>query len=135
MFSGEDSSEIRAALKRAANPDCLQCGGAGFETMMESDVPRVGWANLSALRVLDMLGIDSDPGSTGMLTLPEARRTVMRGRARSKQFVARLCYESFSDGRFHSGGLDEDSLRQRVEQFASFVEQAAERGATTIYWA
>lgn len=134
MFSGEDSPEIRAALGREAHAECFECGGAGVVTVSESDGPIIGWANDNARRVLDMLGLDgSDPGVTGMLSLAEARRAVMRGRARNSRNVSQLTREA-TDGRIISPELNETDLRERVEKFAQFVEQAAERGATTIYW-
>jgi len=146
MFSdGEDNEAIRAELKAEANPECFSCKGSGIEMFEESDAPELNLANDNMLRLLAVLGLSVE--YCGEMTLPEARRAIMRGRARDvsghvrnrveRHGAPRDCGEGVVELRplhFLDVGLDEDGIRERVERFSAFVLEAERRGATKIWW-
>lgn len=146
FYHGEDTPEIRAELKASAHSACPSCKGTGVETVKESDAPTLNFCNDNALRILGALGLDVD--YCGSATIAEARRAVMRGRARGdlsghvrEAEVHRGAPYTREDGvvelgqaRFFSSGLDEDGIRSRIERFSAFVMEAEGRGATKIWW-
>lgn len=146
MMRGEDSVEVRANLQEESRPDCPQCGGTGVEVVEETDAPSLNLANDNAARLLAAMDLPCD--CDGEMTLAEARRGLMRARARQdlSQFVREetTVYgapRAQEDGsvelhpvRAQSFGLSVEGLRDRIERFGAFVEAAAARGAQTIFW-
>lgn len=136
----------RSALATEAQEGCPTCKGTGVESVEESDRPELNLANLNATALLSALALANDFG--GQVSLADARRAVMRARARKSLAPFGFASEAVhgaprtnEDGsielrplRVHSFGLDADGLKDRVERFASFVEESASRGATVIFW-
>ncbi len=136
----------RAELAAEAWDKCLHCKGTGVESVENDDAPSLNLGNDNAVSLLGVLGLSTD--CWGQVTLPEARRAVMRARARKSLSAFERSTETLhgaprvnDDGtvelrpiRCHGFGLTEDGLRDRVERFAYFIEVAAARRATTITW-
>ncbi len=136
----------RAELAAEAWDKCLHCKGTGVESVENDDAPSLNLGNDNAVSLLGALGLTVD--CWGEIALPEARRAVMRARARKSLSVYTRATEivygaprADENGaielrpiRSHGFGLTEDGLRDRIERFASFVEASASRGATTITW-
>lgn len=116
------------------------------------DDPRnlsVAGGNFAALSAL--LGLVSDDGECGDMTIAEARRAVMRARATFERKAPGLVREPSTeygaprtreDGsielrpvRAVSGGLDLARLEGYVERFDALVQGLEARGATRIAWA
>ena len=90
------------------------------------------------LRLLDL-----NPGQDclqGEATMAEARRGVMRARAtfeRRAPDLTRKGSDTKRPGRVRviEGGMDEEYLARRLNDFEKFLNVVAEMGATSIYWA
>jgi hypothetical protein len=146
MMRGEDSAEVRANLQEECRPDCLHCKGTGIEVVEETDAPSLNLANDNAARLLAILGLPCD--EDGEVTIAESRRALMRARARQDLSLftreGKTVYgapRAQEDGsvelrpvRAQSFGLSAEGLRDRIERFGTFVEEAAARGARTIFW-
>jgi len=136
----------RVELAGEAWSECLQCKGTGVETVEYDERPSLNLNNENAKLLLGALGLSTD--CWGEMTLPEARRGLMRARARKSLSEFTRASETFYGApradengaielrpfRGHSGGFSEESLRDRIERFALLVDQAAEQGATKIFW-
>lgn len=109
------------------------------------DGPQLNWANDNAWRLLRALGLAAE--TTGEATMPEARRAVMRARARTDlsgfaraeertygQPCEREGVVELRPVRSFGPALGEEDVRARIEQFARFVEAAEAAGATLIRW-
>lgn len=131
-------------LAQHADPACARCHGTGVEIVSVDRNPSVNLSNGNAGALLRALGLHGDHGTA---SLPEARRAVMRARARDLSALERPTEvrraRSFaSDGTIAelyrvqsvSIGLDATGLAERIEQFAAFVEASAALGARAIHW-
>lgn len=136
---------VRGTLSEHADPECLRCFGSGVETVFGEDPVALNVAGDNGQVLLAVLGLKPEP--YGELTLPEARRALMRARNRpSLASFARGDVEvrgprgSRSDGavelglRFRCGGLSEERIRQYLDRFEEIVRVAQERGADRIVW-
>lgn len=136
----------RAELAAEAQDGCPMCKGTGVESVEESDLPELNLANLNASALLGSLALVNDFG--GQVSVADARRAVMRARARKSLSAFEFSSETVhgaprtnEDGsielrplRVQGFGLDSEGLKGRIEQFASFVEESASRGATVVFW-
>jgi len=136
----------RAELAADAWDKCPSCKGTGVEPVENDDAPSLNLNEGNAVLLLGALGLTVD--CWGEITLAEARRALMRARARKSLSGYTRASETLygaprtgEDGvvelrpvRSHGGALTEDDLRDRIERFASLVELAATRGATNITW-
>lgn len=145
-MDGDFSEAVRADLKANANPACPMCHGTGVEMEEESDAPHFNLANDNAGLLFEALGLGASP--YGDLSVPEARRAVMRARSRSdlspftrETEVLHGRPRADENGvvnlrpmRLHSAGVDEAKMASYIDRFSAFVEASASRGATTISW-
>jgi len=140
-FGGTNSTVLRNGY-----PSRVRLPG---ETEEALDPREVNMSNMNAVAFLRFLGIDpgSEQGLCGEITLPEARRAIMRARATFDRKVGGFTRESRSEGnlvvngvvqlgvpRFHEQGIDADYIQDRLARFSVFVEAVAELGATHISW-
>lgn len=145
----EDGGSIdpfRAELAAEAWEKCHTCKGTGVESVMEDDRPFLNMAEMNAQAVLGVLGFTTE--CWGAVSIPDARRAIMRARARkslssferSEEIVLgeRRTVNGVTElqrpVRVHSFGLDSEGIQDRIERFATFVEESAGRGATEISW-
>jgi len=147
-MDGDWSEAVKVNLKAEANPACPFCKGTGIEGFTRDDRPHINWANDNGVRVLATLGIVGEDAPYGEMTIAEARRAVMRARSRSdlsaytrEEEVRHGAPRADENGvvelkplRVYSPSLDENSIQDRIEQFAHFVEESAARGATLVRW-
>jgi hypothetical protein len=145
-MAGDFSDAVKAELRAEASLECPCCKGTGIERNELDDRPSVNWNNGNAQAILAALGVPFEYG--GEMTIADARRAVMRARARTDltPFTRpeKVVYgrpRVNEDGsvelrplRMFGGGLDTESVHRHIEQFARFVEESASRGATTITW-
>jgi hypothetical protein len=121
---------------------------------LDDDDPRAFHLNVgNAAALWPLLGLPLEDGQlvpVGEVSVPEARRAVMRARARFEHAASGLVRTAVvtygaprrgDDGvvelrpvRAVACGLDEEGLADRLERFSRFVEAVAERGATNIAW-
>ncbi len=108
------------------------------------DIEHPAYLNLNfgnAYALLGLLGLD--PGQDylhGEVTMPEARRGVIRARATFERKAGGHTREGSDTKRpgkvrVIEGGLDEEGLARRLDAFERFLNVVAEMGATSIYWA
>jgi len=146
FYEGRDTPAIRDNLKQEANPGCFHCKGSGIEKVEhEINAPTLNLSNMNAAVLFDILGIN---GEKHELTIPEARRAIIRSQARGslEQFVRpeRTEYgkpREISPGvvdlkplRLFERGLTKEQIQAYIVRFADFVSQVTRRGATRIFW-
>lgn len=102
------------------------------------DEAYLNMANGNAVAFLEFLGItpNQEDGLYGEITVPEARRAIMRARALFERRVDNFTRETFtsSDGRFIESGIDREYFKRRLDSFEKFLNAVVEKGATAIYW-
>jgi len=133
------------ALREAADPACPACGGSGVETVETSDRPEMNLASGNARLLLCALRI-SDADLFGSVTIPEARRAIIRARAGSLEPFTRQALIEYgaprAEGnlvalrplRLYEGGKDEAGMESYLDRFERLVSESAARGATNIHW-
>jgi hypothetical protein len=148
---GFDTPEIRDNLRQEANPNCHYCKGTGIETVShEVGAPTINLSNRNARVLFSILGLDveGEEGYVGEMTIPEARRAVMR--AQSRQNIAKFVQpetkvhgkpREVSPGvydmkplKMYDAGLTEEQLHAYIRRFAEFVVEVSRLGATKIFW-
>ncbi len=108
------------------------------------DIEHPAYLNLNfgnAYALLGLLGLD--PGQDylhGEVTMAEARRGVMLARATFERRAGKFTREGSDTKRpgkvrIIQGGMGEDYLARRLDDFEKFLDVVAEMGATSIYWA
>lgn len=151
FYEGIDTPEIRTDLKENASSRCPNCHGQGIEVVsQEVDFPSINLSNENAKILFDILGIkvSSEDGMVGEMSIPEARRAVIRAQSRKSldRFI-RPEEKTFGKPReispgviemkplrlFHSG-LSEEKIQRYIRTFAEFVVEVIKRGATKIVW-
>lgn len=145
MVEGFMGNATPEALRAAANPRCLHCGGSGVEKVPTTDGPSLNFANANGIALLRALRLGM--AYTGDLTIAEARRAIIRARASSLAPFVRLEEKLIGKPverapgviearpvRSFDAGLSEEGLSERIERFAAFVEASAARGAANIRW-
>lgn len=98
----------------------------------------VNIANGNAVALLGLLGLGDE--LQGEVSLPEARRAVIRARAlfdRRAVGLTRGLADTKGPGhaRVIVAGIDDNYLWRRLADFDRFVMFVAEKGAVSIYWA
>ncbi len=140
------AEDLKENLRSHANSSCPSCKGSGIEEVVTDDRPEVNYSNGNAHLLLEVLGLEAEP--CGSMTIPEARRAVMRGRSRRDlsdfERPSEVEYGPPRDNgkgvvelrplRFLDVGLSSEDLRRRVDCFSALVEESAKRGATEISW-
>ena len=116
---------------------------------LEGEWDMFNLCNANARALLSFLALPFDvDGLCGGCTLPEARSAVLRARATFQRRAGQFTRESEqamaavdnADGtiairpRFMSMGIDESYLERRLDQFAEFIEVAAQAGADELSW-
>ncbi len=98
----------------------------------------VNVANGNAVALLGLLGLGDE--LQGEVSLPEARRAVIRARATFDRRAGSFTREPVDMKR--SGhvrvivaGIDDNYLQRRLADFDRFVMFVADKGAVSIYWA
>lgn len=95
----------------------------------------INLCNGNAGSLLGLLGLGDMDLACGEITIPEARRAVMKARATFDSKVAKFTRDDEQhSGRMFSMGIDNKYLKRRLEEFADLVEAGAEAGATHISW-
>lgn len=117
-------------MREAASQECYQCQGAGVEKGVRAAYPELNFANVNASALLRAMALPDTP--EGSMTLAQARRGVMRVRAR--RTLEPFTRERHVAGRFFDFGSSSDDIRERVERFANFAELVGSLGATQIFW-
>lgn len=141
-FMGDATPE---ALRAAANPRCLHCGGSGVEEVPTTDGPSLNFANANGIAILRALRLGM--AYSGDITIADARRAIIRARAGKLEPFVRLEQKLIgapierSPGviearpvRSWDAGLSVEGVASRIDAFAAFVEASAERGAKNIRW-
>lgn len=143
-FSGSDHGRRHARF-----PECPA------QVHLDEDDPRAFHLNVGNVAALwPLLGLplrEGHPAPYGEIPVPEARRAVIRARARFAREASTLVRSAeveYGAPRLQEDGtvelrplraiwfgLDEDGLAARIDCFERFVEAIAERGATHIAWA
>ncbi len=140
------SPRVRRDLRENADEKCHTCKGSGIEVVLQDiDFPSLNLSNESADRLFKMLGVESrsDDGFVGEMSIPEARRAVMRSQSRKslEPFVKPEEKEygkprEISPGvvelrpkRWHSRAINESMLRDYIDMFARFVIEVSRKGA------
>jgi hypothetical protein len=151
FYEGRDTPDIRYNLKSEANPKCFHCHGTGVETVgHEVGIPTINLNYRNAKVLFEILGININgpDGMVGEITIPEARRAVMRGRSKQNlaKFIAPECKQYGKPREIEPGvidmrplrmfecGLTEDKIRSMIQEFAALVLEVSHRGATKIFW-
>lgn len=133
------------ALRAAADPKCSACGGSGVEMVIVDDRPELNVANGNARLLLAALRLD-DSELIGRITLPEARRALIRARAGSLEPFTRQAFIEHgaprSEGdvvalrpvRVFAASLDEHQMAGYLDSFEALVMGAEASGAKYIHW-
>lgn len=98
----------------------------------------VNVANGNAVSLLGLLGLGHE--LQGEVSLPEARRAVIRARALFDRRAGGFTREPADikhpgHARVIVAGIDDDYLQRRLADFDRFVMFVSEKGAVSIYWA
>ena len=141
----DEVKEISARLKEHANGRCLYCKGEGVVVDRIRREVELNWSNANALAVLEVLGLE--PDYSGSITVPEARRAVMRAKSRSSLSEFERPEEVLTRPReveegvtelhspyLHSFSQSEDEIRRKIERFETLVREAEANGAKNILW-
>lgn len=104
------------------------------------DAAHLNMASANARAFLQFLGIEPGDEPAGEITVPEARRAIMRARATFERHVGQFTREGSDTKRpgqcrVIEGAIDSGYLARRVDDFEHFLNAVVERGATSIYWA
>jgi len=96
--------------------------------------------NGNAHAVLSLLAVHGSDQPDGEMTIPEARRAILYARATFERRASKFTRASSDTkrsghARVISGGIGEDYLARRVDDFERFVNAVSELGAASIYWA
>jgi hypothetical protein len=96
-------------------------------------------SSANARAVLEFLGLEPGEEPSGEVAMPEARSALIRTRATFDRRVGsytRAPSDTKRPGqcRLHMGGIDEEYLAGRIDDFERFIGAVAELGATSIYW-
>jgi hypothetical protein len=146
FYHGEDTPAIRAALKAEANPQCPLCKGTGIEKVSHEDSPHMNLANANAEILFKVLNIPFD--SIGELTIPEARRALIKAMSRSsvKEFERPDHIEYGKPREVEPGvvdlkplrvfgpGVNEEKIHEYIKRFGEFISEVIQKGGTKIYW-
>jgi hypothetical protein len=121
---------------------------------LDDEDPRaLNWSHGTAAALWPLLGLPLEAGAVppvGEVSIPEARRAIIRARARFGRLAPQLAREAVveygppregDDGtielrplRYFAAGLDEAGIARRLDAFERFVGAMAERGATHLTW-
>jgi hypothetical protein len=104
------------------------------------DPAHLNLASVNARAFLSFLGLEPGAEPSGEATLPEARRAIIRARATFARKVGGFTREGSDTKRpgqcrVIMGGIDEGYLARRIDDFERFLNAAAVKGATTVWWA
>lgn len=144
LEGGMPSTEQLDELRDHAWDQCPTCGGQGH-TLERPFAPMLSLANVNARALFGVLGLPF--AEAGVVTIAEARRAVMRARARTELGaferpaivvtgapIERDGVVELRPVRARIGGLDAEMILDRVERLAELVEQGAADGATVLCW-
>jgi len=89
---------------------------------------------------LEFLSIEPGSEPSGEITMPEARRAVMRARATFERRAPKFTREGSDTkrpgrARVIEGELGTEYFERRLDDFEKFLNAVASVGATSIYWA
>jgi hypothetical protein len=96
--------------------------------------------NGNARAFLLFLGLEPGDEPSGAVTMPEARRAIIRARATFARHVGDFTREGSDTRRpgrcrVVAGGIGPDYFEMRLDSFEMFLNVVAEKGATSILWA
>ena len=111
----------------------------------------IDWSNVNARSVLTLLGLVKVGGDlAGEISIPEARRAVMRARATFDRVASRLIRygkvqysppRANEDGsveirplRYVEPAVGTEYLARQIDRFEKYVEHVAKKGATHVSW-
>ena len=113
----------------------------GEPIMLDLEDPAsLNMASANARVVLGLLGWEPGDEPSGEVSMPEARRAVMRARAtfeRRAEGFTRTGSDTKRPGRVRvvECGVDREYLSRRVDDFERFLNVVVDKGAASIYWA
>jgi hypothetical protein len=113
----------------------------GEPIMLDLEDPAsLNMASANARVVLGLLGLEPGEEPSGEVSMPEARRAVMRARAtfeRRVESFTRSDSDTKRPGRVRvvECGVDHEYLARRIDDFERFLNVVVDKGATSIYWA
>lgn len=141
----EKNKKAKEILRMTSEEDCGGCGGTGFMTGTVINNQEITWSNTNALALLEILGLEPEYG--GSMTIPEAKRAIMRAKNRSnlkkfeRQDVDIRRHRKVDDEvtelnspKFYSKGLSEADIKGKIDQFEGLVNKAESEGAENINW-
>lgn len=113
----------------------------GEPIMLDFEHPAfISMSNANGRAFLEFLGIDPGPEPAGEITMPEARRAVMRARATFERRAPQFTREESDTkrpgrARVIESGIDVEYFERRLNDFEKFLNAVAEHDAAFIYWA
>jgi len=141
----EEVEEIKNKLEEYAHGDCRYCGGSGVHITKVRRETEINLSNSNAMAILEVLGIK--PDYDGSISLPEAKRALMKAKSRSslKKFERpeeiltrpREIEEGVTELHspyFYGQGLSESDIKERLEKFEKLIKEAEANGAKNILW-
>jgi hypothetical protein len=103
------------------------------------DAAYMNLASANARAFLLFIGLEPSDDLTGEVAIPEARRAIMRARATFDRRVGRYTRDASDTKkpgcvRVIEGGIDEDYVARRLDDFETFLDAVSLREATSICW-
>lgn len=148
MLGSEDPEKVekaKEALAESAEKACPYCRGTGVHARKVRREREINWSNTNAMAMMEVLGIE--PEYSGSMTVPEARRAIMKAKSRSSLKKFERPEENLTRPRetedgvtelhspfFYSQGLSEADIRERMESFEALVDEASANGAKNVMW-
>ena len=147
FFNGRDLPHIRRDLNANADPNCPRCHGSGIEGVPYDDAPTINLASDNATILFQLLGMDHR--AVHEMTLPEARRALMRACSRSNlqdftrpeqkikhdpREISPGVFDITPKIRFIDPGVDTQRIKEYLERFAEFLHKVSNKGAKKIFW-
>lgn len=123
-----------SVMQAAADPGCYMCKGTGVERYSRPTLPELNLANANAEALFNAMGIKKDYWY-GEMTVVEARRGVVRARNTRINVPPKPAWSAvFGGPRIIGGEITEESILERVNRFAHFVDTVSKLGAKKITW-
>jgi hypothetical protein len=108
-----------------------------FVVLADDDIRRLQMSNSNGRAFLEFLGVDPGEHVQGQLSVPDARRAVVRARALFEKRVDEFTAPRGRDRKnpqIFLVGRDRSQMADYLERFERLVEALAELGATQISW-
>jgi hypothetical protein len=144
----EEKDYLFSNIHRFAKKDCYYCKGVGVGVERDWNPPIfINWSNGNASLILSLLDVPEDDLPAGRLTLFQARQKLLKAlnlpvdKAVRQEETIYAKPRQNEDGsielkpiRFHSSGLHESDIVERLNKLMEFVVMSQNQGATEISW-